>query len=310
MKTFSYETDSLIFFDWGRNNPIGKIPKGVAKEGAGENRIPFANLANSVPVYLTMKRILENSKKDNLLVLDIGCGTGRHITFIKDVLKNKKHKFYGIDYSQSCIDFAKDQYGAYGVNFKKHGGNKLPFKDNTFDYIISSHVLEHVSKDKGEMYFSEISRILKKGGTAVIGTPNRKYCQNLFHKNPEDIKKYRLILPHLHEYTYLELANMFLKNKWFSSWEIDQTINKINLKLMKQSIDKIKLKKGFLNKVKFNIYSILRNNPRIQDIMAKVGTEFVLKRMKVDYTDLLKNTYYVKGSKLDNGENFIIIAKK
>lgn len=310
MKTINYEIDSLKFFDWSKKNPVGKIPKGVAKEGAGENRIPFANLANSVPVYLTMKRILENSKKDNFSVLDVGCGTGRHITFIKDVLKNKKNKFYGIDYSQSCIDFAKSQYGSYGVIFKRHNGKILPFKENTFDYIVSSHVLEHIPKGEELIYFSEISRILKKDGMAIIGTPNRKYCQNLFHKNPGDIKKYRLILPHLHEYTFSELADIFMKNKWFSSWEIDQTINKINRKLMSQSINKIKLRKGLLSKIKFNIYSILRNNPRIQDIMAKVGTEFVLKKMKVGYIDLLKSTYYVKGSKLDNGENFIIIAKK
>lgn len=48
----------------------------------------------------------------------------------------------------------------------------LPFKDNTFDGIISHHVIEHVDSD--DFFMLEIKRTLKKGGFAILGTPNRR----------------------------------------------------------------------------------------------------------------------------------------
>jgi len=41
------------------------------------------------------------------------------------------------------------------------GGENLPFKDKTFDYVISSHVLEHVNNPS--IFLEEISRVGKKG---------------------------------------------------------------------------------------------------------------------------------------------------
>jgi SAM-dependent methyltransferase len=45
----------------------------------------------------------------------------------------------------------------------------MPFKDNEFDMVICNHVLEHVKDDKKAM--SEILRVLKKGGFALIHVP-------------------------------------------------------------------------------------------------------------------------------------------
>jgi len=45
----------------------------------------------------------------------------------------------------------------------------MNFKDNSFDYILCNHVLEHVSDDKKAM--KEIYRVLKKDGTAIITIP-------------------------------------------------------------------------------------------------------------------------------------------
>jgi ubiquinone/menaquinone biosynthesis C-methylase UbiE len=309
-KKYSLEKQGMVFLSWNEKVPVAKIPKGVAKEGAGEKRIPFAHLANSVPVYLTFAELLKKSDKQDGRVLDIGCGTGRSITFVKDYVNKSGFKYNAIDYSKACIDYAKAQYSRYGVIFKQHNGSDLPFEANKFDYIISSHVLEHIPKGGEIKYFSEISRILKKGGIAIIGTPNRKFNQDLFHKNPEDKIEYRLVVPHQHEYLLKELKGLLSSNKWFSVFEINQTINKINRKLMIDSIDKIKPKNGIINVLKFKLYQELRKNSRLQDIMARLGTEYLLRKMKVNYIDLIKENYCIKGSKLDNGDDFIIVATK
>ena len=51
----------------------------------------------------------------------------------------------------------------------------LPIKDNTYDFILCNHVLEHVLDDNKAM--SELYRVLKKGGTGIFQVPidmNRK----------------------------------------------------------------------------------------------------------------------------------------
>jgi len=45
----------------------------------------------------------------------------------------------------------------------------LPFEDQTYDLILCNHVLEHIPDDRKAM--SEIYRILKKGGTAILQVP-------------------------------------------------------------------------------------------------------------------------------------------
>lgn len=45
----------------------------------------------------------------------------------------------------------------------------LPFASDSFDFVIANHVLEHV--DNVEESLSELVRVLKRGGTAVLQTP-------------------------------------------------------------------------------------------------------------------------------------------
>jgi SAM-dependent methyltransferase len=52
----------------------------------------------------------------------------------------------------------------------------IPFADETFDFVIASHVLEHVSDDRRAV--SEIRRVLKVGGHAILQTP---YSRTLVH---------------------------------------------------------------------------------------------------------------------------------
>ena len=46
---------------------------------------------------------------------------------------------------------------------------KLPFDDATYDFVLASHVLEHVRKD--EQAIAEIRRILRPNGMAVLPVP-------------------------------------------------------------------------------------------------------------------------------------------
>ena len=49
---------------------------------------------------------------------------------------------------------------------------KLPFKDDTFDTIYSSHLIEHIHRKQIEFFLMESYRILKKDGMNIISTPS------------------------------------------------------------------------------------------------------------------------------------------
>lgn len=45
----------------------------------------------------------------------------------------------------------------------------LPFEDNSFDFVMCSHVLEHIKDDKTAI--AELNRVLKSGGMGIIQVP-------------------------------------------------------------------------------------------------------------------------------------------
>jgi ubiquinone/menaquinone biosynthesis C-methylase UbiE len=56
----------------------------------------------------------------------------------------------------------------YGLPVIQGSAFALPFRDHSFDCIISSEVIEHL--DYEEPLFGELWRVLRPGGTLIIGT--------------------------------------------------------------------------------------------------------------------------------------------
>jgi ubiquinone/menaquinone biosynthesis C-methylase UbiE len=89
----------------------------------------------------SIDKILENNKSWN--ILDIGCGYSAH--------KNA-----------SVVCDIQDLSNVYKEkNFVKLKSNILPFRDKEFDFVIASHVIEHV-KDV-ELFIKELQRVSSKG---------------------------------------------------------------------------------------------------------------------------------------------------
>tara|TARA_Y100001936_G_C15848615_1_gene545963 strand:+ start:114 stop:731 length:618 start_codon:yes stop_codon:yes gene_type:complete len=104
------------------------------------------------------------SKNPKWKILDIGCGytANRFANTVADV--QDLEKFYKSKKFIQIID------------------KKLPFKDNEFDFVISSHVIEHV-KDI-TFFIGELERISKKG---YIELPSR-LGDNIVFENQNDHK--------------------------------------------------------------------------------------------------------------------------
>lgn len=100
---------------------------------------------DKILIKRTSKKFIDNLLKTNpsWKVLDIGCGYTAHenATVISDI--------------QDLSSFYKNK------NFIKLENIILPFKDKEFDFVIASHVIEHV-KDV-EIFISELERVSSKG---------------------------------------------------------------------------------------------------------------------------------------------------
>ena len=106
-------------------------------------------------------------------ILDLGCDDGIWTLQMADKIKSKK--IFGLDLIDKQIRKAVKN----GIIATKGDLNKtFPYKDNTFDVVLANQVIEHVVDT--DLFTSEIFRILKKGGYAVISTENLASWHNIF----------------------------------------------------------------------------------------------------------------------------------
>jgi ubiquinone/menaquinone biosynthesis C-methylase UbiE len=101
-------------------------------------------------------------------VLDLGSGSGRHLTKIKD------GKMYLVDFSQEMIKLAKEKSKKQKIptEFFIADMKKLPFEDNFFDYSICISALHCLSPKEHEKTVAELYRVMKPKSKSLIGVWN------------------------------------------------------------------------------------------------------------------------------------------
>lgn len=102
-------------------------------------------------------------------VLDLGSGSGRHITKIKN------GKMYLVDFSEEMIKLAKDKAKKQKINaefFVSDITQNLPFQDNFFDFAISISALHCLPPEYHKKAITELYRIMKPKSKSLIGVWN------------------------------------------------------------------------------------------------------------------------------------------
>lgn len=116
--------------------------------------------------------ILESLElKQNMKILEVGCGRG----YYEKLLFTYDPSFFltGVDLNREYLAKAKRYMSAPRVKFLLADASNLPFPDQSFDRVIATEVLEHISDDRRVL--REIYRVLKPSGVAVITVPNANY---------------------------------------------------------------------------------------------------------------------------------------
>ena len=123
--------------------------------------------------YIELMKYLHGYIPKKGKILEIGCNTGYECIMIQ----NKNRQVTGIDIGKEFIEKTK----SLGINAIIMDMHELKFPKNYFDCIYINNTLEHSHTPK--KVFSEMFRVLKKDGKAIICIPsdykNPNYlCEN------------------------------------------------------------------------------------------------------------------------------------
>lgn len=125
--------------------------------------------------FVSYVELLPEKKYDK--VLEIGCGMGYYSAFLSKLanevvatdIEFEDVTIHSIGLNKT-IDFL-NKLNVKNVQVIPASAESLPFEDNSFDMVFSSHVLEHVP-DRNKA-IAEINRVLKPGGINFCVVPTR-----------------------------------------------------------------------------------------------------------------------------------------
>ena len=119
-----------------------------------------------------------------LNILDIGSGL---CNYFPDNVIESKNKHFACDLSDDLKEFLKKR----GIKFIQGDMVKdnLTLKENSFDIIICSHVIEHIEEPSNLLF--EINKLLKISGILFLKTPDAKVVKwNFFKSSLKSQAKY------------------------------------------------------------------------------------------------------------------------
>ena len=117
-----------------------------------------------------MPRVMEFEKFRGARLLEVGCGMGT------DLLQFARNgaRCVGIDLTPRSVEITRHHFNLYGAEgkFMISDGERLPFRDESFDVVYSNGVLHHTPDTAGAI--REVHRVLRPGGVAKV---------MLYHRN-------------------------------------------------------------------------------------------------------------------------------
>ena len=99
-------------------------------------------------------------------LLEIGCGSGGIAHYFATHPE--------LQCEVIAVDVHDNRQVHTGYDYFSVQDTYLPFKDGSFDVVISNHVIEHVGETNAQLaHLQEIHRVLNSSGSAYLAVPNR-----------------------------------------------------------------------------------------------------------------------------------------
>lgn len=127
------------------------------------------------------RRLIVQAHFDALqYVLDLGCGTGTLTLLIKS--QNPSLDLIGLDGDPQVLDIARKKaiLANTAIHWDLGMAYDLPYESNSFDRVVSSLMIHHLTRENKRKAFLEIFRVLKPGGEfhlADFGAPHNLWMK-------------------------------------------------------------------------------------------------------------------------------------
>jgi SAM-dependent methyltransferase len=111
------------------------------------------------------------------MILDVGCGVGRYLI----PLNKEGHEVIGVDANYNLVNNLRS------MRYRVYHTSEIEYIDVQFDYIIMSHVIEHVSPSNIIKFIDGYLKLLKPDGELIIATP---LMYDGFYNNYDHVRPY------------------------------------------------------------------------------------------------------------------------
>jgi ubiquinone/menaquinone biosynthesis C-methylase UbiE len=139
-------------------------------------------------------------------VLNIGVGAG----FFEEAALKNKLDVYALDPGKKSIENMRRKYGL-GSKAQVGYGQSIPFRDNFFDAVVVSEVLEHLSPEAMDSVLDEIARVLVPGGYIIGTVPAREDLRFQMVVCPRCAEKFHR-WGHMQSFTAQRLRDVLSRN--------------------------------------------------------------------------------------------------
>ena len=183
-------------------------------------------------------------------ILDIGCSTGLLIDELSELTNTE---ISGIDLSDNAINSCHER-GL--LNTRVMSGDKLEYKDSSFDIVIASDCLEHINDDQKAL--NEWYRVLKNGGQLIIFVPAFKFLWSEQDHLSEHFRRYN------RNELRLKLEKSMFKINRISFWNsllfiptfLTRFYYGINQTETKMKYNQLQLPSSFINKLLISLLKL------------------------------------------------------
>lgn len=150
------------------------------------------------------KTLASEIKKLNVnSILDAGCGEGFTLEYLR--VRNIGKSYEGIDFLKKAVELGNKVHP--NIKLREASIYSLPYKDNSFDLILSTEVLEHLEEPKKAL--REIFRVSKK--YVVLSVPNEPIFMGSNFLRGKNWSRFGNDIEHINHWTFFGFES-FVKN--------------------------------------------------------------------------------------------------
>jgi 2-polyprenyl-3-methyl-5-hydroxy-6-metoxy-1,4-benzoquinol methylase len=135
-------------------------------DDTGERMIPEFHLGRLIYAEHLVRYQVALDLVRGKTVLDIASGSG----YGSAMLATTAAHVHGVDISEEAVEYARANFRRDNVDFTVGSATDIPLADDSVDVVVTFETIEHV--DDYLKFLSEIGRVLKSDGIAIISTPN------------------------------------------------------------------------------------------------------------------------------------------